>query len=308
MSADTMSRGISRYTGRLNLSATSMASMNHAGRRPLVVDDGAPFDDFLIDLELRFERFHFVVHEQAGLALELAGAARDDNQRRFLGVRAGDRVDHVQPARAIGDETDAEAVGDACGAVGGEPDGGLVAEGDESKPGVVLQRVVQIEHEVAGNAENLLHARGVQLVEEKLMQLHMMTPAHSPKPMRAKPARSQNARMMTSSPSARNVRTFAAGQRQRHLTALRNFEQTALRAAARSRHCAGCDEIARKKIAAVARVVRQHLANGPVHLSKRRSADRLAARRRAAASRLCATAPRRSRRNHPTLHQPATDR
>ena len=37
--------------------------MNHAGRRPLVIDDGAPFDD-PIDLELRFERFHLVVHEQ----------------------------------------------------------------------------------------------------------------------------------------------------------------------------------------------------------------------------------------------------
>ena len=126
-----------------------------------------------------------MVHEQAGLALELAGSARDDNQRRLLGVGARDRVDHVQPARAVRDETDAESVCDARGAVGGEPDCRLVTERDEPKPLVVLQRVIQIQHEVAGNAEDLSDAGLMQLVEEKLVQLHTMRPVHSPKPMRA---------------------------------------------------------------------------------------------------------------------------
>src|SRR5688500_2325987 len=179
---------------------------------PLVIDDCAPLDYFLVDLELRFERFHFMVDEQAGLALELAGPARDDDERRLLGVRTRDRVDHVQPARAVGDQTHAESVRDACRTIGGESNGRLMAEGDDSESGIVLQRVVQVQHKIARNPENLFHTRRVQLVEEKLMQLHTMTPAHSPNPMRANPARSQNARMMTSSPSARNVRSSPPGR------------------------------------------------------------------------------------------------
>src|SRR5688500_10437924 len=178
---------------------------------PLVIDDCAPLDYFLVDLELRFEGFHFMVAQQAGFALELAWPARDDDERRLLGVRTRDRVDHVQPACAVGDQTHAEPVRDARGAIGGEANGRFMAEGDDTEPLVVLQRVVQVQHEVAGNSENLPHTRRVKLVEQKLMKLHTITPAHSPKPMRAYPARSQNARKMTSSPSARIVRTSPPG-------------------------------------------------------------------------------------------------
>ncbi len=58
------------------------------------------------------------------------------------------------------------------GAVGGEPDGGLVAQRDELKPPVLRQRLVQVEHEIAGNAEDLPHALRVDLVEENLMEFH----------------------------------------------------------------------------------------------------------------------------------------
>ena len=48
-----------------------MARWIERGGRLLVVDDGGEFDDLLVNLELRFERLHLVVDEQAGVALEL---------------------------------------------------------------------------------------------------------------------------------------------------------------------------------------------------------------------------------------------
>ena len=60
-----------------------------------------------------------------------------------------------------------------------------MTEGDESEPGVGLQRVVQIENEVTGNAEYLSDAVCVQLIEEKFVKFHVTTPVHSPKPIRA---------------------------------------------------------------------------------------------------------------------------
>jgi hypothetical protein len=47
-----------------------------------------------------------------------------------------------------------------------------MAQRDELEPRVLLQRFVEVEHEVAGNAEDLPHAAGVQLVEQDLMQFH----------------------------------------------------------------------------------------------------------------------------------------
>jgi hypothetical protein len=47
-----------------------------------------------------------------------------------------------------------------------------VAQTHQTKPSVVFERFVQVEDEVAGNAEDLPDTFSPQLVEEKRRQLH----------------------------------------------------------------------------------------------------------------------------------------
>ncbi len=97
ISADTMSRGISRYTGRLAFGRRLEGLADVTGRRARVVEDRRVLGDFLVDLELRLERLHLVVHVDVGLPLDPPGTAGQHDERRLLGVRARDGVDHVEP-------------------------------------------------------------------------------------------------------------------------------------------------------------------------------------------------------------------
>ncbi len=47
-----------------------------------------------------------------------------------------------------------------------------MAERDELEPPVLRKRFVQVEDEIAGNAEDVPNALRVDLVEENLMELH----------------------------------------------------------------------------------------------------------------------------------------
>jgi hypothetical protein len=177
--------------GPLEFACNVNRAMDRRGGGMRVVDNRSPFGDFLVDLVLRLERLHLVMHEQAGPALELPRAPRDDYHRRFLGIRAGNRVNHVQTARAVGDEADPEPVRYARCAIGRKADCGLVTERHETEAPIVLQRVVQVQNEVSRDAEDLVDSVRVQPVEEELMKFHAMKPAHSPNPIRTNPARSQ---------------------------------------------------------------------------------------------------------------------
>ena len=71
--------------------------------RSRVIHNGCEFNDLLIHAELGLERFHLVMHEQARFFFKLAGPARNHNQRGLFRIGTGDRVHHVESARAIGD-------------------------------------------------------------------------------------------------------------------------------------------------------------------------------------------------------------
>ena len=147
------------------------------GRRQRIVEDGGIFGDFLIDLQLRLERLHLVVHGDGFSLLEMARAAAENDQRRFLGIGTCHRIDHVETAGAVGDTTDPEAVGHAGGAIGGEPDGRLMAQTHQLKPAVVFERFVEVQDEVAGNSKDVTNAVVPELIEEKRVQLHLASPA-----------------------------------------------------------------------------------------------------------------------------------
>ena len=135
------------------------------GRGIRIIDDGARLDDLLINLELRLERFHLVVDEHARLFLQAARTSGNHHQRRLFGVRAGHRIDHVQTAGAVGDKADAEPIADSRGAIGCKTDRRLVAQRDELKSPIVLEGVVEVQHEVARDAEDVADAVGVKVIE-----------------------------------------------------------------------------------------------------------------------------------------------
>ena len=101
-------------------------------------------------------------------------AAREHDERRLLRVRAGHRVDHVQAARAIGDQAHAEAVGDAGAAVGGKSHRRLVAEPNQPEAAVAFERLEEIEREVARETEDVADTVFPQLVEEEGAERHVV--------------------------------------------------------------------------------------------------------------------------------------
>ena len=92
------------------------------------------------------------------LALLVARAAAQDQQRHALGERARDRVHHVVPAGAVGDAHDADATGRARVAVGGEADAGLVRQRHDAQPAARAEAQEEPEHEIAGDAEEVRDA------------------------------------------------------------------------------------------------------------------------------------------------------
>ncbi len=100
-------------------------------------------------LELRLDLLRLVVDELSELALLLARAAADDQDRHALGERARDRVHHVVAAGAVGDADDADAAGRARVAVGGEADAGLVRQGDDLRAARPPELEEQVDHEIA---------------------------------------------------------------------------------------------------------------------------------------------------------------
>ena len=141
-------------------------------RSARVVEHGAELRHFLINLELGIVRLYFVMDLHALALFRLPGTSADHDERRLLGIGACDRVEQIEAAGPVRDDADAESVRYAGGAVGGEADGGLMAERDQLKSTVLGERFVQIENEVSGDAEDVPHTLGVDLIEQNLVELH----------------------------------------------------------------------------------------------------------------------------------------
>ena len=154
------------------LAAAPQHARDGGRRRGRVVEPGLVAGDLLVDARLAGEGLRLVVQEEAALRLGRTRPARDHDQRRLLGVGPGDRVDHVERARPVGDGRDAELLAVAAGGVGREADGGLVAERVERQRAVVLDDPEERQREVAGDAEDLLGPVVLQRLEQGLAEPH----------------------------------------------------------------------------------------------------------------------------------------
>ena len=99
------------------------------GRRALrIVESRLVAGDLAKDPQLRIERLRLMVQEQARARLALAGRAGNDDDRRFLRVGPGHRVDEVERARPVSDGRDAQRAVHSRRGIGGEADRRLVGE------------------------------------------------------------------------------------------------------------------------------------------------------------------------------------
>src|ERR1700730_10630202 len=122
---------------------------------------------------LGFDLARLMMNQRAQLALLLAGAARQDEQRHALGKRARHRIDHVVAASAVGYADDADFTGGACIAVGCEADARLMREGQDLWTLAPAQREKQLEREVARDAENVSCADLAEIGDQEIAHRHM---------------------------------------------------------------------------------------------------------------------------------------
>ncbi len=143
----------------------------HAGdlrrRRRRIVEHGLVAGDLAVDGKLGVDGARLVVQQEAGGPLLRARRASDHHHRRALRVSAGDRVDQVEGAGAIGDDGDAEALVVARGGIGREADRRLVAERVARQDFRFLDDLVERQHEIAGDAEDLPGAVVLQALQKR---------------------------------------------------------------------------------------------------------------------------------------------
>ena len=130
-----------------------------------VEQDGAGDGDFIIDAALGFEGFDLVMKERIFFAIFAAGGTGDDDDGGFFSIGAGNGIEDVEAADAVGHADQADAV-DAGVGVGGEAGTGLVGHGDVR---ISICRARQKwQSEVAGDAEGVADAAAVKIFEKKL--------------------------------------------------------------------------------------------------------------------------------------------
>lgn len=104
--------------------------------------------------------------ERVLLAVFPPGRTADNYDGRFFGIRAGDGVEDVEPAHAVGHTHQTNAV-NARISVGSEAGAGLMGHGDALDFGL-FEPGESGEGEVPGNAEAMTDAAAVKIVEEEL--------------------------------------------------------------------------------------------------------------------------------------------
>ncbi len=111
---------------------------------------------------LRAEVAHAMVEQ--GVVGRFADTRRTayHHHRRALGIGAGNRIDEIEGAGAIGRNRNAEATMDARRRIRREAHGRLVAQLEMRQDLRILDHLVERQHEIAGDAEDLSCAMSLQ--------------------------------------------------------------------------------------------------------------------------------------------------
>ena len=147
------------------------ATDDFLGRALLVQQDRGGNGHFVIHPPLRVERLYLVMQQRIFLPILSAWRPADDHHRRFLRVRAGNRIHDVQPADAIGHADQPNAV-DPAVRIGGEPGARLVAHRDRLNFRAIEPRERR-QREISRHAEAVTNPVAMKIVEQKLAQRHI---------------------------------------------------------------------------------------------------------------------------------------
>jgi len=120
---------------------------------------------FIINAALRIKGAHFVMLQLVALAVIRGGAARNNQHRAFFSIGAGDGIEHVQPADAIGHAGNAQAI-DTCISVSGKAYGRFMCHGVEVDLGV-FKPAKRRQREIARNAECIADTLIVEIIEQE---------------------------------------------------------------------------------------------------------------------------------------------
>ena len=137
-----------------------------AGRGRGVVEPGAGAGDVAVDLHLAVQRLALMVQQQTAPQLVGAGRAGDHHQRALFRIGAVDRVDQIERAGAIGDRGDPQGLADPRRRIRREADPRLVAQGVQRQDARLLDHLEKRQRKIAGNAENMFRAAGLERVQK----------------------------------------------------------------------------------------------------------------------------------------------
>ena len=130
------------------------------GQHRLIAGDFPEYRELGIDIA------RLMMKQQPALAFARAGSARDHHHRRALGIGARDRIDEIEGAGAIGHDRNADAAVKARRRIRRETHRRLVAQFEMRQDPRSLDRLVERQHEIAGNAEDFTGAMRFQRAQQ----------------------------------------------------------------------------------------------------------------------------------------------
>ena len=162
-----------------------------AGRVRRIVEPNLIAGDLPEHAVLRVQGLGLVMEQKAAAALGRRRRARDHHHRRALGAGAGDRVDQVEGAGAVGDRSHAEPAADPRRAIRREAHARLVAQRVQRQNARFLDHLEERQSEIAGDSEDPGRTVVLERMEERFGEVHGRPPEFQPATMRAGPGVSQ---------------------------------------------------------------------------------------------------------------------
>src|SRR5579864_8792398 len=150
--------------GRRGCGSTCAATM-WRGRR--IGEEDLIAGHFAIDRGLAVDRSRLVVQQEAAHALARARRTGYHDDWRALRIGAGDRIDKIERTGPVGCDRNAEPKVIARRGIGGEADGRLMAQREVRENPALLDHLVERQHEIARNAEDLARAVLLQAQQKR---------------------------------------------------------------------------------------------------------------------------------------------
>ena len=156
---------------RTFVTQTGFDATNNLGSSPLFIEQDCAGDgDLIVDPALGFKRFYLVMEERIFLSILASRRAADHHDRRFFGIGAGNGVQNIESADAVGHTDQTDSIDTRIG-VSRKASRRFMRHGDALDLGLV-EPCESGQSEVTGNAERMPHATAIEVFEQEFPQRH----------------------------------------------------------------------------------------------------------------------------------------